>query len=244
MPACRIFNSTTRGILYGAAGGGEQTSELITINQFTGLATDIGSIGFSAVSGLAYRQEHPQGSHIAISPLSIEFNQTGVNFSSAARRVTIRSNGTENLTVSAINGPGTPFILTNLPSLPAEIPPAGTVSFDVTFSPASADTFYEAITISSDDPENPEIELALSGIGVAIGLAEVWSILRLHRKWREWIVNHHRSRQRDRDFGRSHRIEQGTRAGYQFQWSNIWSGWKQRRLVPDRCRQRSGNINR
>jgi len=161
----------SQGNLYGAAGGGSDISDLVIIDQNTALGTVIGSIGFSSVSGLAYRLERPEGSHIGIFPSSIEFNRVGVDFSSTPRKITIRSAGTENLTVSAISEPGSPFLLSNVPSLPVVIPPGGTATFEVTFAPTSADTFGATIVVNSNDAVDPNTDISLSGIGVMINPA-------------------------------------------------------------------------
>jgi len=160
-----------QGILYGAAGGGSQTSDLVSIDQTTGTGTLIGSTGFSSVSGMATRIQKLIGPHIGIFPISNDFGKVPVNTSSAPRTITIRSIGSDTLTVSVISEPGSPFTLSNIPSLPAVIPPGGMETFEVTFSPTSVGIFNAAITITSNDPDNPTKDISLVGEGLDVNPA-------------------------------------------------------------------------
>jgi hypothetical protein len=173
-----LFNGTQdlqfdkEGNLYGTSGGDGRISNLISIDQSTGVATVLSSLGFSSVSGLAARIEKPEGSHIGIFPKNVNFNEVMVNSNSALRTVIIRSIGTDTLTVSAITAPALPFSLSKVPSLPAIIPPGEKDSLEVTFLPTRVDTFDATITISSDDPDDPAKVISLSGIGVITGLED------------------------------------------------------------------------
>ena len=91
--------------------------------------------------------------------------------SSPGNTVTIRSVGSENLTVSGISDPGSPFSLSNIPSLPVVITPGESETFEVTFSPTSEGDFNSSITFTSDDPDNPTKDVTVSGKGVIINPA-------------------------------------------------------------------------
>jgi hypothetical protein len=158
----------SQGTLYGIAGGGGQISDLISIDQTSGAGTIIGSIGFSSVSGMATRIEPLVGPHIGVFPPIIDFGKVSVDSSSTPLTITIRSVGSDTLTVSVISDPGLPFTLSNVPFLPAIIPPGGTETFEVIFSPTSAGTFNATITVSSNDLDDPTKDIALSGEGLVI----------------------------------------------------------------------------
>jgi hypothetical protein len=155
-----------QGILYGAAGGGGQVSNLVSIDQTTGVGTIIGSIGFSSVSGMAMQVQRLLGPHIGVLPLNVNFGKVLVDSVGVSQTFTIRSIGTDTLTVSAISDPGTPFALSGVPSLPLIIPPNGTETIEVIFSPTTMGTFNAAITVTSDDPDDPTKDVSLSGEGL------------------------------------------------------------------------------
>jgi len=160
------------GNLFAAKGGGFGINNLISIDKSTGLGTVIGPIGFQSVSGLASLPEVLQGKQISVIPGAINFGQVDINGSGVTRTVTVLSIGTEDLTVSDISDPGTPFSLSNLPTLPVVIPPGNSETFDVTFAPTNTMTFNATITITSDDPGDITKNVPLNGEGVVIALAD------------------------------------------------------------------------
>jgi hypothetical protein len=160
------------GNLYGSVGGGGSPNNLISINKTTGAGTVIGPIGFTSVSGLASRQQPLVGSQIGVIPPIVDFGRTEVGTTSLQRTVAIRSVGSSNLTVSGISDPSSLFSLINVPSLPVIIPPLGTETFEVNFSPTSAGVFNSSITITSDDPSDPTKDVSLTGEGVVINPAK------------------------------------------------------------------------
>jgi hypothetical protein len=161
------------GNLYGAIGGGATANNLISIDKTTGAGTVIGPIGFFiSVSGMASRQQPLVGPQIGVIPLSVDFGKVEVGTTSLQRIITIRSIGSENLTVSGISDPGSPFSLGNVPSLPVVIPPGGSETFEVTFSPTSAGVANSTITLTSDDADQPTKDVFLTGEGVVFNPAK------------------------------------------------------------------------
>ena len=160
------------GNLFGAlGGGGAANNSLISIDKSTGTGNVIGPIGFTSVSGLASRQQPLTGSQIGIIPPKIDFWHIEVGTSSSLSAVTIRSVGSVNLTVSGISDPGSPFSLTNVPTLPVVIPPGSSETFEVIFSPASAGVSNSTISVTSDDPDDMTKEVSLTGLGVVLNQA-------------------------------------------------------------------------
>ena len=160
------------GNLYGAVGGGGSgNNNFISINKISGEGTIIGSIGFTSVSGLAARHQPLTGPQIGIFPFNISYVNTEVGSSSSPVTVTIRSVGSENLSVTNISDPGLPFVITNLPSFPFIIQPGESVTLEVVFSPTNPINYSSDITIASNDPDNPSKVVSISGNGVAVNPA-------------------------------------------------------------------------
>ena len=105
--------------------------------------------------------------NIAVSPLAIDFGTVEIGNAAGPATITVSNTGTAELTVSAISDPGGEFVLTNVPVLSATIPAGSSVSFDANYLPTDAGADNATITISSDDPDSPTIEIQLSGEGTA-----------------------------------------------------------------------------
>ncbi|MBN2020454.1 MAG: S8 family serine peptidase [Sedimentisphaerales bacterium] len=58
------------------------------------------------------------------------------------------------------------FRLENVPEFPVMIPPLGSITFDVNFTPAEAEDYEKALIVNSSDADKPEIEVQLSGRGI------------------------------------------------------------------------------
>ena len=63
--------------------------------------------------------------------------------------------------------PSSPFWLENIPALPAAIPPGGSITFDVVFEPPAEGAFTTTLEIDSDDADESQVMIALSGNGSA-----------------------------------------------------------------------------
>jgi subtilisin family serine protease len=58
------------------------------------------------------------------------------------------------------------FKLENVPSLPAVIPPIGSITFDVNFAPQAVEEYISGILIATTDPNEPEVTVQLTGRGI------------------------------------------------------------------------------
>jgi hypothetical protein len=105
------------------------------------------------------------GKQIRVSPISIDFDTVEVGQASSIATIQIFSVGNENLTVTSISDPGSHFILSNLPSLPAQVTAGNMVDFKVTFQPNAAGGLAGTITVSSNDADEPTVDVSLSGFG-------------------------------------------------------------------------------
>ncbi|MFQ5799374.1 MAG: choice-of-anchor D domain-containing protein, partial [Bacteroidota bacterium] len=108
---------------------------------------------------------------------SIDFGLVILGETAGPVTVTISNIGDADLMVTDISDPGAPFSLSNVPALPVTIPSFGSESFDVTFSPTAEDSVSTTIFISSNDADNPTVDVALSGDGLDITDVEalVWN---------------------------------------------------------------------
>lgn len=83
--------------------------------------------------------------------------------------ITITNNGASTLTVNEIfltGGTTSAFGIENAPSLPVQIAPAGTRTFNVRFKPSSGQVgyFHTTLRITSNDPINPTRNVGLHGL--------------------------------------------------------------------------------
>ena len=58
------------------------------------------------------------------------------------------------------------FRLENVPELPATIPPGDSTTFDVVFEPTEVGGYESVVVIKSNDEDEPEVEVQLSGTGI------------------------------------------------------------------------------
>ena len=85
---------------------------------------------------------------------------------------TIKNYGTEDLNVTSISDPGEPYSLIDLPEVPVNIPPNQSLAFKVIFSPTIEGRADAKVTISSNDANDPVIDVLLSGRGFILNPAE------------------------------------------------------------------------
>jgi hypothetical protein len=58
------------------------------------------------------------------------------------------------------------FRLENVPQLPVEVPPLGSISFNVICEPPGLWQYNDSVTITSDDADQQQVSVALSGVGI------------------------------------------------------------------------------
>ena len=114
----------------------------------------------------------PQGSQARLDPLSKNFGFIEVGASSAPSTFSVRSIGTQVLTVTDIASSTPAFTLADVPSLPLNIGPGTNATFTASFSPTTAGPVSGAITIISNDADAPALTITVSGIGVPVGRAK------------------------------------------------------------------------
>src|ERR1700719_122412 len=98
---------------------------------------------------------------LTVSPASHDFGSVTVN-TAANAAIILTNSGTAHLSISNIAVSGTGFQITPIKE-PAGIPAGGQLVVNLTFSPKTAGNFAGALTVTSDDPNNPTRTVALAG---------------------------------------------------------------------------------
>jgi len=101
--------------------------------------------------------------HIKVSPTSLNAGSVPVCLSGTVP-FTIQNTGGLTLTVSSMTTSGTPFSVSASSTI---VPPGGTASFTVKFTPATTGGASGTLTIISDDPSNSILTVALTGTGLS-----------------------------------------------------------------------------
>jgi len=109
------------------------------------------------------------GPYVTLAPSNVEFGGVMVGTPSAAQRVTVTNSGNQNLTFGAgavtISGANAAdFALSADSCSGATIPPAGTCSVSVTFTPSVAGAESADLSFADNAPYSPQ-RVALSGTG-------------------------------------------------------------------------------
>jgi choice-of-anchor B domain-containing protein len=111
-----------------------------------------------------------EGPHIEANDVEFGFREIGVT--SDTLFLTIKNNGTEDLLISSISEAESPFHLFDIPELPVGIPSNRSLVLGTTFTPTNGDSAEAIITLSSNDSNDPVIEVVLSGQGVNMNPAQ------------------------------------------------------------------------
>jgi streptogramin lyase len=163
------FNA--EGNLFGMKDDGVNPGVLISIDKATGAGTVIDSTGISAISGMAFRPPQLSGPQLGLSTPAVDFGRVPVDSAAGPKTLVLRNLGTENLTITGINGVKAPFGLENLPSFPVSLAPGDTLAFRVLFQPPAMMRFSGILTVSSDDAETARRQIMLRGEGFVPGKA-------------------------------------------------------------------------
>jgi hypothetical protein len=105
-------------------------------------------------------------------PTSIDFGSVRATLS-ATKTVTVTNAGGNNLIISVISNPNSPFSIVNKPALPLTIQPAQSVDLSVRFSPLAVGPASSSFSIQSNDPATPLVTVNLTGNGTAAPVANL-----------------------------------------------------------------------
>lgn len=99
-------------------------------------------------------------------PTNIDFPETDTGQSSV-RMLVLENTGTDPLSVSSIVAPLAPFSISDdTCNAPTEVGAGGSCALELRFAPTVAGQFDEQIQISSNDPDAPNVFVALAGTAV------------------------------------------------------------------------------
>jgi len=147
------------------------TGNLYKIDKDTAVATFIANTGITGFSGLAYGPGARTTGDFTGAPVSptepsdpaqSQEEQYPGDLMSSQQVVTSEVE----LSQTSLTTLGDSFLLKNLPDLPLTIPPLGSVSFDVNFVPYELIDYNTTLLIISDDRDEPEVEVRLTGTGI------------------------------------------------------------------------------
>jgi hypothetical protein len=160
------------GNLYATTGGNYSTNTLAYIDKSSGTGTEIGEIGFDAVSGFACYNTPISGRHLRVSPSELLFGDVVAGDSSATRTLTLGNIGSDDLTIENISLSDTGQVFANLPELPQIIPSLDFFTVDVRLIPENTGSINETMTILSDDPDFPSVEVPIEAEAFSVSLAD------------------------------------------------------------------------
>jgi hypothetical protein len=104
--------------------------------------------------------------NISISPASLFDFQNVIVGEFKTQQFNISNTGTADLVIGQIDSIAFPFAVANDNCSNVTVPPSGNCTFDVSFSPQAASTFYGSFDIPSNDPYTPSWTVSLVGAGV------------------------------------------------------------------------------
>jgi hypothetical protein len=110
----------------------------------------------------------------SVSPTSLGFGNQPINTSSTPQTVTLSNTGTATLSITGITlGGSNAADFAQSGTCGTSLTAGANCSLSVTFKPAAAGARAALITISTNDPVNPTLTVALSGTGTAAGSVTV-----------------------------------------------------------------------
>jgi len=135
--------------------------ELLTTPTFSVGDGNFGTGSYSSVVLSAVSATVPM---ITVQPLSLDFGAVTVNHDSTLS-FTITNNGAARLTISGISSSNYQFTVGTYPS---ELAAGQSANINVTFRPQSAIPVQGSVTISTDDPAYPQLQITLTGQGIPL----------------------------------------------------------------------------
>jgi len=129
-----------------------------------------------AAFGVIYRRGTfvPPEANISVSPESLPFEDVFVGNSSDAA-LTISNTGTANLKINTVSITGTgasEFSIVGGACTGQTLPPSGTCTVNVVFSPTSGGAKSATFSVQSDDPDTQVFDVQISGIGISAADSE------------------------------------------------------------------------
>lgn len=170
------YNGDDTAITYGQIDAVYPTGYSMDLQSLAGdRMTPIGNPSRDLVDaefGIIYRRGKYSASvpGISISPASLNFNDTYLN-EETIQTITISNNGTSNLMIENIDmtGSNKAMFVCRSSCIGQRLPAGGSCSLKVDFAPTSLETKTATMTIYSDDPDTPMVNVSLVGTGISGG---------------------------------------------------------------------------
>lgn len=102
---------------------------------------------------------------IEISPSSLDFGSTFRNCTTAPQTVTVRNVGDAELEIASIALSGSGNSAFGLHATPHNLQPGEELTFTVDFSPTAWTSFSVSAVVDSNDPDEPQVGVGLTGLG-------------------------------------------------------------------------------
>lgn len=119
--------------------------------------------------GEILQSDHVTGPRISATPASLTFTNTEVG-TSPEQLVTVQNDGTENLDLGTIEAPSTPFSKSEDQCSGKRLAPLESCEVKIRFAPTSIGSSTASLVIPSNDPDNPELTVDVTGTSMAVDL--------------------------------------------------------------------------
>lgn len=103
---------------------------------------------------------------INVSPAAVDFGSI-ISGLSGTQNITVTNSGSANLTISSVSAPASPFSITSNGCLSASLAHGASCQITVQFAPTATGPFSSTITIASNDPTTPNVDIDLTGTATA-----------------------------------------------------------------------------
>jgi hypothetical protein len=170
-----VFTLTSPSLPVGVASGNSVTVTFTFNPTDETLAQAVAFLSLDYGSGVVRELQIPLRGrgvqpHAGVTPTALSFGEqrTGTQ---GQRSVVLRNTGGTTLTLSELTGLEAPFSLLSPPTLPLTLAPNAEVTLNVAFTPSDTGAASGSLSVTTDDPTNGTIDVALSGTGIAPALA-------------------------------------------------------------------------
>jgi hypothetical protein len=168
------YNGDDSAIAYGQVDATYVTGSSMLLQPLADdMMTPAGSSASDLVDaefGVIYRRGTYAASvaDISVSSTSVSFSDTALN-KTATQTITIENSGSANLMIEDLELAGANQAMFDFRSscVGQQLPAGGSCSVNVDFTPTSIDTKTATLTVNSDDPDTPAVDVSLSGAGVS-----------------------------------------------------------------------------
>lgn len=127
---------------------------------------------YDEAGNLLKRETQGQAPDITVDPTSKDFGNVDVGTISPPQTFTVSNSGTGDLVIGTLTltgGNASEFVIQNDNCSNKTIPPGGNATVDVAFSPQSEGAKGANLTVPSNDPVTPTLNVLLTGQGVIAG---------------------------------------------------------------------------